>query len=328
MNQSVYKLQSRFEISMARFRFTMRADEDARLPVYLGSTLRGAMGKAFRKGACMTRARTCENCMFVGQCAYAYIFETTSEQVRAEIKNIIPLYIPHPFVLEPPVTRKTSYTKGDSLQFNVVLIGTGIQFLPFFIAAFGQAGIDGLGAGRFKYHLESVEQLIEGKNILLWEGGNTLVARPNEQLLTDNPDDQSVNTIIMDLQTPLRLRDGGSLSADLSFTLLMRSIFRRLDLLGKIHGSGALHIPYRDYLLQADDIKIQAERTDLRWIEWERYSNRQKSSLKMGGLCGRVCYTGDLTIFMPYLLMAQELHAGKGTAFGLGKIAITETYCN
>lgn len=326
MNQvfSELNLQSQFKLSMASFCFTLRAVEDAQLPAYLGSTLRGAMGRAFRLGACMTKAQNCTACMFASQCAYAYIFETSREQVMGEEKKSTPLYVPHPFVLEPPLDAKTRYQKGDALQFNVVLIGTGIQFLPFFIAAFGQAGLDGFGAGLYRFRLESVEQLRREEKVLLWDGGNQILAKPIEQILTDEQNGEKVNTISLVLQTPLRLVDSGSLSADLRFNLLMRSIFRRLDLLGKTHGQGALQIPYRDYLARADEVKMLMEETQLSWNDWERYSNRQKRPLKMGGLCGRLSYQGDLSIFMPYLRMAQEIHVGKGTVFGLGKIALME----
>jgi len=319
---SEHILQPQFKLEMASFCFTLRADNDAQLPPYLGSTLRGAMGKAFRSGACMTKAQNCQGCMFASQCAYAYIFETSREQVDGEKKKVASLYIPHPFVLEPTLGDKTHYLKGDTLQFKVVLIGKGIQFLPFFIAAFGQAGIEGLGAGRHRFHLVSVEQQSEEEKVSLWDGGNQMLTQPITRIFSNGQTGETVNDITLDLQTPLRIVDGGRLSADLSFNLLMRSIFRRLDILGKIHGQGALQIPYRDYLSRADEVKMWKEETQLNWQDWERYSNRQKCSMKMGGLCGRLSYKGDLSIFMPYLRMAQVSHVGKGTVFGLGKIAI------
>jgi hypothetical protein len=317
-------LQPQFKLEMANFRFTFSADEEAQLPLYLGSTLRGAMGRVFRNNACMTKARVCFGCMYASQCAYAYIFETSKEQVHENNKNNVPLNIPHPFVLEPPLEAKTMYKKGEVLQFNVVLIGRGIQFLPFFISAFSQAGLEGLGAGRYHFHLSKVEQLNGEKKIPLWEGGNQFLTQPYAQILTDEQDGKAVNGITLDLQTPLRLIEGGRLSVDISFNLLMRGIFRRLYILGLIHGQGALKIPFQDYLARASEVKLRKPLTQINWQEWERYSNRQKRTLKMGGLCGRLSYQGDLSLFMPYILMAQELHIGKGTVFGLGKIVLID----
>ncbi|KUO70797.1 MAG: hypothetical protein APF81_12750 [Desulfosporosinus sp. BRH_c37] len=317
-----------FKLEMASFRFTLRADQEAQLPPYLGSTLRGAMGKAFRSGACMTKAPSCKGCMFAKQCAYAYIFETSIDQVNEETRKTISHFIPHPFVLEPPVAGKTLYHKGEELQFQVALIGKGLQFLPFFIAAFGQAGLDGLGVRRHKFHLTSVEQVCGGEKVHLWDGGNQMLAQPKTHIFSDEQaeqaeqDEQVFERVSLELQTPLRLVDGGRLTADLTFTLLMRSIFRRLNLIGKIHGQGALQIPYRDYLARADEVKMVSSDTHLNWQDWERYSNRQKRSLKMGGLCGTLSYQGDLGIFMPYLRMAQAFHVGKGTVFGLGKVKL------
>ena len=324
-SEPVPQTQFKFKLEMANFRFAFIADEEAQLPLYLGSTLRGAMGRVFRNNACMTKARICSGCMFVRQCAYAYIFETSKEQVHENNKDNVPLNIPHPFVLEPPLKAKTLYRKGEALQFNVVLIGRGIQFLPFFISAFGQAGLDGLGAGRYKFHLSKVEQLSGERKVPLWEGGNQFLTQPYAQILTDEQDGKVVNSITLDLQTPLRLIEGGRLSIDISFNLLMRGIFRRLYILGLIHGQGALIIPFQDFLARADEVMLRRPLTQISWQEWERYSNRQKRTLKMGGLVGRLSYQGDLTLFMPYIRMAQELHVGKGTVFGLGKIALIDT---
>jgi hypothetical protein len=49
---------------------------------------------------------------------------------------------------------------------------------------------------------------------------------------------------------------------------------------------------------------IATERSDLSWVDWERYSNRQGKRMKFGGVVGKVSFTGPLGEFLPYLLLA------------------------
>ncbi|RLB08587.1 MAG: CRISPR-associated protein Cas6, partial [Deltaproteobacteria bacterium] len=51
-----------------------------------------------------------------------------------------------------------------------------------------------------------------------------------------------------------------------------------------------------------------------------RYSNRQESKMFMGGIIGSITYEGELDEFYPLLKFCQEVHIGKATSFGLGKI--------
>jgi hypothetical protein len=68
---------------------------------------------------------------------------------------------------------------------------------------------------------------------------------------------------------------------------------------------------------EADGVAVTS--STLQWRDWKRYSSRQQTSMKLGGLVGTVTYAGDLTPFLPLLLAGEVLHAGKATAFGLGK---------
>jgi len=45
----------------------------------------------------------------------------------------------------------------------------------------------------------------------------------------------------------------------------------------------------------------------------------------MGGLVGRAKFKGDFTNIYSYLKLAEIIHAGKGTVFGLGKYKIVSS---
>ena len=63
--------------------------------------------------------------------------------------------------------------------------------------------------------------------------------------------------------------------------------------------------------------------SDLQWQDWERYSNRQKTRMTLGGFVGRVTYRGVFQPFWPFLLLGTFVHVGKGAAFGLGQYRIS-----
>jgi hypothetical protein len=67
---------------------------------------------------------------------------------------------------------------------------------------------------------------------------------------------------------------------------------------------------------------VRVTATDLRWQDWQRYSNRQGRAMEMGGFVGTVEIAGDLAPFLPLLRSAEVLHVGKGATFGLGRIAV------
>ena len=68
-------------------------------------------------------------------------------------------------------------------------------------------------------------------------------------------------------------------------------------------------------------VNIQGDHS---WIDWERYSNRQETKMKLGGFIGSITFEGDLEPFLPFLLLGEYIHVGKGTSFGLWEYEIED----
>lgn len=96
---------------------TCQFTSPAQLPLFKGSTLRGALGHSLKKVSCALRRQECDSCLLSNSCAYALIFATealSGDRIAAR---------PHPYILNPPVEEKRDYAKGDFLNFNLVLLG-------------------------------------------------------------------------------------------------------------------------------------------------------------------------------------------------------------
>ena len=128
------------------------------------------------------------------------------------------------------------------------------------------------------------------------------------------------NTITLNLITPLRIILNGNLLVNLKFHHLIRSLLRRVSTLSYFHCEVKLNIDFKGMINRAENAEKVVD--ELKWFDWERYSRRQDTKMKLGGLIGRVSFKGDFEEFLPLLKLGELLHAGKGTAFGLGRYEI------
>ena len=127
-------------------------------------------------------------------------------------------------------------------------------------------------------------------------------------------------TLTLLFLTPLRIKEKGDLVVNLTFPTLIARLMERMNVLSYLYCGGSAPEENQALLKEARNIKLKAK--SLRWYDWERYSNRQKRRMKMGGLIGAISFCGHLSPFMPYLLLGQYIHVGQGTTFGLGRYEI------
>ena len=172
----------------AQFQFSLKALSCISLPLYKGSTFRGAFGHAFKKVVCVhpvrksrealspaetipksdpaigqrgiisngvNRQRVCGTCLLKEKCVYSYVFETPPPSDTSKVRKYP--YAPHPFIITPPLEEKRDYRKEDTLCFELTLIGRSIDYLPYFIYTFDELGRIGIGKGKGKYQLEQVK---------------------------------------------------------------------------------------------------------------------------------------------------------------------------
>ena len=302
-----------------KYHYYCRFESEAVLPFYKGSTFRGVFGRALKKVVCALRKQECSQCLLKQRCVYALVFETP-DAVLAPGSKISA--VPHPFVIEPPLTTETMFSEGSSFDFSLILFGGVNHSLPYFVYAFEQMGRIGIGkrvkGKRGNFTLKKVKH---GGQTLYSDDDRKLNAVDSQEFLSvpeKNDCREGGTRLKLDLETPLRIKYENRLKADLPFHVLVRAMLRRVSSLLNCYGNGEPLLDYKSLVKRAREVSI-AE-SDLQWFDWKRYSHRQDKSMLMGGLVGSILYEGNIGEFIPLFDFSAKAHIGKQTAFGLGKI--------
>jgi len=294
------------------------AIEQISLPAYKGSTFRGAFGATFKRVVCALRKNDCSGCILKDRCVYSYVFESPPPPDTVMMKKYP--HAPHPFLIEPPLEEGRDFPPGSNFNFAMILIGRAIEYLPYFIYTFQEMGSNGIGRGRGKYVLESVHGR-DGEEIFSPEAGRIHPVQPGKLELFPS-EIETVTGVTLEFITPTRMLYNSHLVIDLEFHILIRGLLRRLSSLYYFHCAGDPEWDFKGLIRQAEAVAVKER--NLHWYDWERYSNRQKTKMKLGGFTGTIKFTGDLGGFLPLLRAAEVLHVGRGTTFGLGKMSLKQ----
>lgn len=303
-------------LPLARYRLHFRAAVDLRLPAYTGSAWRGAFGRALKHSVCITDEPTCPSCPFYRSCIYPYLFETPPDPGVGKLTKYTAA--PHPYLLIPDDCHGR-VAAGQTLSVDVHLLGHGNRHLPYVIHALTQAGQRGLGQDRGALELLRVAQADDEDWRPIYTPGGDLNPLPPMVPVTPPCPER----LTLRLLTPLRLTSEGRLVSQDRFRFhhLFSNLLRRISLLTSFHTDDPLETDFAGLTRAAR--AIEPSRARLHWHEWARFSSRQDTLVKMGGLIGEIGLEGaDLEPFWPYLWLGQWTHAGKGVVMGLGRYRI------
>lgn len=311
---------------LACYRFVLKATTDMELPAYKGSTFRGGFGHALKSRVCLTPTHVCHACLFRTQCLYPYIFETKlgTHDADGESEETIP----RPFVLVPPLEKYQRYYPGDLLTCDLVLIGDAIAYLRHFIETMVQLGDVGIGRGQGRFDVTQVQALRpQAPASEIYSGHEKTLhnVRPpitGEELVVPYQH-ATPHRITLAFLTPTRLKYHQHLLKDApAFHIIMRRLLDRLAEFSLFYHNTPLALDFQSWKSHSEQIRLVTSRVIA--YDWERYSNRQRTRMKLGGIVGTVTYEGYLAPFMPFLVLGEWLHVGKGATFGLGKYRIME----
>ena len=310
----------------ARYRFIYTVQEPMRLPQYKGNVFYNRFGHVLRDITCLGDADQCDSlCEFPDQCIYAKCFEILVRDDCSFLSG--ESFAPPPFVLEPPRSGKLEYAPGDRLVCNLILIGKGIDLLPWMVFAFNEVGERriGLRGERGRCVLDSVESLAVADN-----GLSDTIYTGSSQMLTGKglvlsladvvgtiPD--TVGRVEFDFLTPTSIEVAGRWMSDLRFEHLIGDLLRRIGLLSYFHCGEDLDVDVPSLRKAAS---VVTHESHLRWFRSDRRSYGGEVSVPAGGFVGRIRYRGNLTPFLPFLFLGTYLHIGQATAFGFGQYRV------
>jgi hypothetical protein len=236
------------------YEFRLCAETEAWLPRFKGSTLRGALGAALKRAVCIRDDFNCGVCLVRPSCVYTRLFETLPPDGLAPFHG--QQQAPRPFVLEPPLTEKQHYARGERLTFGLTLIGRAVDYLPYVIFAVDEAGRRGLGQERGRFGLESVScRTADGEPRVIYDGAEKRLASGPFSLSAEKfinrrfclPEPLNLNRSNLELRflTPTRIRVQRDLQSGVTFELLMKAILRRIWQVASVHCGVELSLDHR-----------------------------------------------------------------------------------
>lgn len=304
------------------YRFILHSEKPAWLGHPLPFIIRSTLGNSLKKFTCVLKQQECKECILKNTCIYSQFFEIIPPSIDC------PSWVtenPKPFAIMCSDPLKMSYDQGEELTFEMALFGKANNYLPYLVIAIKE--ICALGIGKKMRDNERGTFILS--NILQDE--KEIYNNKTEKLMLNSPlslelSDMSnastdLKNIEISLITPLRIKTQNHLNNNLLFYDFFKAVLRRIHILECAFGDAAVNIDYQKLLAIANSIIISD--SDIKWTDWKRYSGRQKSEMKMGGLAGKMILKGNnLDVFVPYLKYVEKTLLGKQTTFGLGKIEV------
>jgi hypothetical protein len=335
--------------SLSWFHFVLEPENRVTLhPRNPGNTLRGAFGSTFKRLVCPTPTDCRETCAMKAICPYGQIFEPSPPPGSERLS--LNQDIPRPFVFRPPNGNETTARPGDSLSFNLILIGKALDYFPYFLVTFRELGDQGIGLGRGRYRIARVSLLNEdGNAVAEVYSGHDNVVRPSPFRITDQDccrlaadwlagSEQRVansgtrfpfsrrrltengRRITVRFLTPTLLKADGRIVTRPDFHHLIKRLRDRINALAHFYCDDTLDLDHKAFGQRAEAVRTVS--SHVRWEDRGRRSWKTGLAHGMGGFVGEATYEGDVEEFLPLLILGQYTHVGKYAVWGNGQYKV------
>jgi hypothetical protein len=318
------------ELGLGLFRFSIVPME----PLYVPATnkcnmLRGAFGQAFRKLCCIPECRDAKSCPISAACPYKLLFEPSppkNSNLLSKSQDI-----PRPFVFRAPETNQTCYNPGEAFQFELILVGRALNYLPYFAIAFRNLAEMGIGLNRAKCSLDKIEEINphggDSEPKIIYGGNDKYIKAAEgisagkwirERLLTRG---MGTTRVTIRFMTPTFLRADGNIVERPEFHHVFKRLRDRISSLSSFFGPGDINIDFREIGKRAEDVRTIEVETN--WLNRCRTSSKTHQRHELSGFIGEAVYEGELNEFLPWLALGEMVHVGRHAAWGNGRIEVS-----
>lgn len=282
---------------------------------------RGGFGMCLKRLCCRNPIRCEKYCDRPTECAYGLVFETPNEEhlIHEQIKDA-----PRPYAIYPITQGPRLVEPDETLEVEWTLWGKAIELYPLLFLSWQELGRVGVTRDDVPVTLERV---ISQENILF--------QYPSQELVSPTPcnfnihDTEGVQDVTIQTHTPIRVKAGerlagkSFLSPEQVSQAFFYSLFRRISSLFP----GDSIKQFIDLCFPAIP-SIQVNECNLEWVDFARYSHRQKELLKLGGVQGSIHWSSVPMNIVQLIQLGSIFHIGKGTTNGLGKYQVIEVTKN
>ncbi len=292
------------ELNLARLELTVQADTPAnvlrRLPL-----LGGRFAAVCRELVCTRADQACGRCGVSHTCGWHRLFSQELATDPAELK--LHQKPPLPFTFSFP----TVVNEGDDIVVGLVVVGTAINHLDLLLEGFSRL------VSEMSARVAAVDSLDYQGTPTSWIAGGRIVHPENLVVLSAGgvQENRSLcgSRLRLELLTPLRLLEQGRLRTTFDFGLFARTLMRRISSLAYYYGECTFATDFTELARQVNGVVC---------LDYS-FQNAPAESRKLSGIGGSGLFEGDFTGIIPFLVLGELLHVGKGAAFDLGRFALT-----
>ncbi len=283
------------DISYVCVAVQMACDQEIRLPDWLASTIRGAIGMRMIHRNCLREEVDCTKCSRKDSCVTGIMFGKRSER-ESDLCAM-------PFVV------CNCHQEGCVIEFELRLFGRGIEILNDILCVLRNGLV--LGSHKTLFHLEDLHDLI-GNRSLIYDG-EILFPEVGKLVFSEC----EMKSLRVEFVSPLVCKRKGD---EIDFDYFLRACVRRVTGMWTANDM-TFSTDFDELFARAKTVKTVNRK--LKAVPMERHSSRTGTSLSKVGLVGTFEFCGELTEASKWLLMAEKMGIGKMCVMGLGQFCIS-----